>query len=101
MLYHIVRFTFPSDVDEAARRAFERDLAGLDTIDEVRWLAVGRDLDDPRVTGLLSAFDDEAGLAVYRDHPTHLPVVATSRELCEQVHRLDVYSDDGPAGSGR
>jgi hypothetical protein len=98
MLYHIVRFTFPSDVDETARVQLEADLASLaDRIEQVRWLEVGRDVEDPLVTGLLSAFDDEAGLAVYRDHPAHLPVVAAARELSERIDRLDVAADGGPA----
>jgi quinol monooxygenase YgiN len=98
MLYHIVRFTFPSGVDETARAALEADLAALDRhIEVVRWLAVARDLEDPAVTGLLSAFDDEAGLAVYRDHPAHLPVVAAARELCERIDRLDVTAEGGPS----
>jgi hypothetical protein len=98
MLYHIVRFTFPPDVDETARARLEDDLASLaEHIEQVRWLEVERDLEDPLVTGLLSAFDDEAGLAVYRDHPAHLPVVATARELSERIDRLDVVAEGGPA----
>jgi quinol monooxygenase YgiN len=97
MLYHIVRLTFPSDVDEAARLRVEADLASLaEHIEQVRWLEVGRDLEDPLVTGLLSAFDDEAALAVYRDHPAHLPVVAAARELSERIERLDVVAGSGP-----
>lgn len=99
MLWHIVRFRFPSDVDERERRDLEAALAALDEkIDEVTYLAVGRDLDDPRVTGLISGFDDEAGLAAYRDHPAHLPVVARARELCDDIQRLDVVAGAPPAG---
>lgn len=93
MLWHIVRFTFPAGVAEADRRALEADLAGLDErIAEVRYLAVGRDIDDPAVTGLVTAVDDEAALAAYREHPEHRPVVARARELCERIDRLDVVA---------
>jgi len=96
VLWHIVRFRFPADVDPAARADLEARLAGLDAIDEVRFVRVGRDLDDPQVTGLLTGFADEAALAVYRDHPEHVPVVARARELCEDIVRLDVVTDDPP-----
>lgn len=99
MLWHIVRFRFPDHVAEADRRALEASLADLEAqIDEVRYLAVGRDLDDPWVTGLVTAFDDEAALAVYRDHPAHVPVVGRARELCEEIHRLDIVADGPPGG---
>jgi len=81
VLWHIVRFRFPADVDPAARADLEARLAGLD---------------DPQVTGLLTGFADEAALAVYRDHPEHVPVVARARELCEDIVRLDVVTDDPP-----
>jgi len=94
VLWHIVRFRFPDDGDPTARTALEEQLAGLHTIPEVRLLRVARDIDDPQVTGLLTGFDDEAGLAVYRDHPDHVPVVARARELCESITRLDIATDD-------
>ena len=97
MLWHIVRFTFPADVGDDDRRALEADLAGLEArIDEVRYLAVGRDLDDPAVTGLVTAVDDEQALVAYRDHPDHQPVVARARQLCERIDRLDVSADAPP-----
>lgn len=97
MLWHIVRFHFPETVDDADRRALERDMAGLaDVIDEVVWLAVARSVDEPHVTGLLTVFADEDGLAVYRDHPRHTPVVARARELCDEIVRLDVEAGTPP-----
>lgn len=94
MLWHIVRFTFPAGLPESDRHALEADLAGLkERIAEVRYLAVGRDLDDPAITGLVTAVDDEAALAAYRDHPDHRPVVARARELCERIDRLDLVAD--------
>jgi len=91
MIWHIVRFHFPADVDDAERRTLERDIEALaEAIDEVVWLAVARDLDDAAATGLLSLFHDAAGLAAYRDHPRHVPVARQARELCQEVTRLDV-----------
>jgi hypothetical protein len=100
MLWHIVRFRSPHDVDPDARHALEADLGSLDEhIDEIAWLAVARDLDDARVTGLLSGFADEAALDVYREHPAHLPVVARARELCDDIQRLDVHASVPPRDS--
>lgn len=97
MLWHIVRFHFPATVDDAARHALERDLALLDeVIDEVVWLAVARDLDDPAVTGLLTLFNDEHALASYRVHPEHVPVVERARALCDEIVRLDVEAGTPP-----
>lgn len=97
MLWHVVRFRFPEDVDPEARASLERDLAALgDAIDEIAWLAVERDIEDPQVTGLLSGFAGEAELAVYRDHPAHVPVAARARQLAEEVHRLDVVAPVPP-----
>lgn len=96
MIWHIVRFDLGS-LDEATRREVEADLAALDRIPEVRWLRVARDVDEPTVTGLLTAFDDYAGLEAYRVHPEHLPVVARIRSLGIPAVRLDVATDDDPA----
>lgn len=91
MLWHIVRFRFPPTVDDATRRALEEDLERLDdVIDEVVWLAVARDIDEPGVTGLLTVFADERALAVYRGHPAHTPIVERARALCDEIVRLDV-----------
>ena len=96
MLWHIVRFRFPDGTDPADREALERDLAGLDQIEEVRLVRVARDLDDPQVTGLITGFADVEALEVYRDHPDHVPVVQRARELCESVTRLDMVTGDAP-----
>lgn len=101
MLWHIVRFRFPADVDPAEREGLEADLAGLDAIDEVRLVRVARDVDEPRVTGLITGFDDEGALAAYRDHPDHVPVVERARGLCESITRLDLETGDDPGALPR
>jgi hypothetical protein len=96
MIWHVVRFDF-AGVDDATRAEVEASLAALDGLDEVAWLRVGRDLEEPTVTGLLTAFADEQALAAYRVHPRHVPVVQRIRELGVAVTRLDVTTDDDPA----
>ena len=96
MIWHIVRFDLGA-LDEATRQEIETALAALVSIEEVRWLRVGRDVDEPNVTGLLTAFDDYAGLEAYRVHPEHLPVVERIRSLKVPTVRLDVETDDDPA----
>lgn len=90
MLWHIVRFAFRSDVADDERRALEHEMEALAAIDEVVWLAVARAIDDPQVTGLVSLFEDEEGLAAYRVHHRHVPVVERTRALCETITRLDM-----------
>ena len=95
MLWHIVKFRFAEETTDEERTSLEHALAGLaDRIEQVRLLRVARSVDEADVSGLLSGFDDEAALATYRDHPEHLPVVARARELCEEITRLDIETDD-------
>lgn len=100
MMWHIVRFRFPADVDDEERRALERDIEGLaDAVDEVVWLTVARDVADPTVTGLISLFEDAAGLDAYREHPVHVPVAERARQLSEEVTRLDVAAGSPASAS--
>lgn len=101
MLWHIVRFDFPDDVDPDARASLEADLEGLASIPEVRLVRVARDVADPQTTGLITGFDDVAALEVYREHPDHVPVVQRAREMCESITRLDVVTDDDPTALAR
>ncbi len=95
MIWHLVRFDFGT-VDETVRRELEADLAALATIDEVAWLRVGRDVEDPSITGLMTAFADPEALDTYRVHPDHIPVVERIRALGIPVVRLDLHTDDDP-----
>lgn len=96
MIWHIVRFDM-GVLDETTRASLENDLAGLTALDDVAWLRVARDVEDPGVTGLLTAFADHDALERYRVHPQHLPVVQRVRELGVPSVRLDIATDDDPA----
>jgi hypothetical protein len=95
VLWHIVKARFAEGVAEADREAWEQSVIALvDRIPEIRLLRLARSVDEADVTGLITGFDDEHGLAVYRDHPDHRPVVARMRGLCSEVVRLDIVTDD-------
>jgi quinol monooxygenase YgiN len=96
MIWHIVRFDM-SQLEEETRATLEEALEALAELDDVAWLRVARDVDDPTVTGLISAFADYDALERYRVHPDHLPVVARARELGIPAVRLDVATDDDPS----
>lgn len=96
MIWHIVRFDL-AGLDDATRTDIEASLAGLAALDEVAWLRVARDIEDPAITGLITVFEDVDALAAYRVHPDHVPVVARIRELGVPAVRLDIATDDDPA----
>lgn len=93
MIWHIVRFDF-EEVDEDTRRDLEASLAGLEDLEEVAWVRVGRDLTDPRVTGYVAAFRTSDDLAAYRNHPDHVPVVDAIRSAGVRAVRLDIRTED-------
>lgn len=95
MIWHVVRFEL-GELDEPTRLEVEAALAELAHLDVVAFLRVGRDVEDPSVTGLVVGLADQTALAAYRDHPDHLPVVRRIRELGVPVTRLDIASDDDP-----
>lgn len=96
MIWHVVRFDC-TDLDESTRRELESALAGLAALDEVAWLRVARDVEEPTVTGLLTVFADVDALTRYRVHPEHLPVVERIRSLGLPTVRLDIATDDEPS----
>lgn len=95
MIWHLVRFDC-SGLDEPTRRAFEASLENLVALDEVAWLRVARDIEDPGVTGLLTGFADADALAAYRVEPRHRLVLDRIHELGLPTWRLDVATDDDP-----
>ena len=96
MIWHIVRFDM-SGIDESVREDIEAELAGLAALDEVAWLRVARDVEEPAFTGLITVFADARALDAYRRHPRHLPVVERIRSLGIPATRLDVATPDDPA----
>lgn len=96
MIWHVVRFDM-TEVEEGTRREVEGALAALEAIEEVAWLRVARDVEEPTVTGLLTVFSDVDALARYRVHPEHVPVVERIRGLGIPAVRLDIATDDDPA----
>lgn len=92
MIWHVVRFDMGA-LEEDARAQLESMLQALVEIDDVVWLRVARDIEEPAVTGLLTGFRDHAALERYRVHPKHLPVVERVRDLGIPVVRLDVDVD--------
>ena len=96
MIWHVVRFDC-SEVEEDTRREVEAALAGLADLEEVAWLRVARDVEEPTITGLITVFADVDALARYRVHPEHVPVVERIRALGIPAVRLDIATDDDPA----
>ena len=96
MIWHVVRFDC-SEVEEGTRREVEAALAGLAELEEVAWLRVARDVEEPTITGLITVFTDVDALARYRVHPEHVPVVERIRALGIPAVRLDIATDDDPA----
>jgi hypothetical protein len=96
VIWHVVGFD-TGDLDEATRRTFVEQLAALASLDVVAWLRVARDIEDPAVVGLLTAFADADDLAAYRVHPDHASVLGLIRDLGLPTVRLDIPTDDDPA----
>jgi hypothetical protein len=93
VIWHIVRFDF-AGIDDAVRADLEASLAGLASIDVVAVCHVARDVEDPAVTGLVTAFADHAALEAYRVHPEHVPVVEALRAAGVAASRLDLDLPD-------
>jgi hypothetical protein len=95
VIWHVVRFEL-GQLSEEVRTEVEDQLAALADLDVVAFLRVGRDLEDPSVTGLVVGLADAEALAAYREHPGHQPVVRRIAELGVPRVRLDIESDDDP-----
>jgi hypothetical protein len=95
MIWHIVRLDM-GELDEATRVSIEDELAALGALDDVAWLRLARDIEDPSVTGLITVFADHDALERYRVHPDHVPVVQRMRGLAIPAVRIDIATDDDP-----
>jgi hypothetical protein len=89
VFWHILRYDM-SHRSEADRLTVEQQLNRLIAVDEVRWLLVGRHVDDDQVVGAVVALDDADALARYRVHPTHVAAAGTIKEAGGQSVRLDL-----------
>jgi hypothetical protein len=96
VIWHVVRLDC-SDLEESTRQELESSLQALATLDEVAWLRVARDVEEPTVTGLLTVFADVDALTRYRVHPEHVPVVEHIRALGVPTVRLDIATDGEPS----
>jgi hypothetical protein len=93
VIKHLVLFRFKAETSEADRQAFRAMLDALPSkISEIVEFQTGFDLvRSPRAfdLGLVASYHNLDDLAVYAKHEHHLPVVARSQEICEQVVSVD------------
>jgi len=97
MFYQLVSFTFPEDIPNETRNAFEDSLRSLPgkipNLEEVR---VIRAYDDVNVTGYVSVFRSETDYQSYLEHPEHAPIGTLADRVCSQIRRL-LLDDDRPS----
>lgn len=92
MVLHVVVFHFKESAKPQLDEAVRRLLAMKDTVDVVRDIKAGKDfLHSGRSydLGLVVTLDDRAALAVYNDHPAHLPVKEFLGQLYDQAIAVD------------
>lgn len=95
MLWHVVKFRMRPEVTAAERAEFTALLEGLaGAIPSLRFARVGPSIDEADVVGLLTGFDDVAGLEAYKVHEAHLPVIEMINALSVETVRLDLVTDD-------
>lgn len=95
MMTHVVFFRLkPEHADRAAELADR--LAGMrGQIPGLRELEAGVDVarsERAWDVALITRFDDAEALAVYRDHPVHLDVLAFVRDVCSETAVVDYES---------
>lgn len=96
MLNHVVLFKFkayPAEEKQEKLNQLKSALLGLtDKIDELKYIEVGTNYElDAKSYDLclLSHFETEADLDVYRVHPEHLKVLELVKEFTEQRAAVD------------
>lgn len=99
MIRHIVMFKMNPDLSgEQKTTAVARLKASIDAMEqavpEVKYLQTGVNF-NPRPQAfdlvLVSDFESEESLDIYRDHPQHQAVMNVIREVVEKVHVVDYY----------
>lgn len=92
MIKHIVMFQMKEDQQDKLDLLVEK-LNGLkDAIDEVLELEVGVNfIESDRAMDviLVTSFESETTLDIYRTHPNHLPVVDFVKEVCSGSKVVD------------
>jgi hypothetical protein len=92
VLLHLVSFRFKAEHKDRVGEAVERLNAMAPQIPEVLDLKVGTDVVHSARSydlGLVVTLRDEAALAVYNEHPEHLPVKAFLGPLYESAVAVD------------
>lgn len=93
MIRHLVLFRFKTDAPQSDREAFLEMLRALPAkISEIVEFEAGFDVvRSPRSfdLALVASYADLAALDRYAKHEHHLPVIARSKEICEQVVAAD------------
>lgn len=93
MIKHLVLFRFKAETSEADRQAFREMLDGLPAkIPQIGEFETGFDVVRSARAfdlALVATYQNLADLDIYAKHEHHLPVVARSKEICEQVVSVD------------
>jgi len=93
VIRHIVMFKFNPEVSQADRDGFLEMLRALPSkISEIVDFEAGFDVvRSPRAfdLALVASYADLAALDRYAKHEHHLPVIARSKEICQQVASVD------------
>lgn len=95
MMTHVVFFRLKPEHRERAAELAERLVSMRGKITELREIEAGVDVarsERAWDVALITRFDDAAGLAVYRDHPVHLDVLAFVHEVCGETAVVDYES---------
>ena len=84
MIKHIVMFRLHDKTQENIERALNSLKSLEGAIESLRFIEVGLDFKKSERSYdivLTTHFDDKEGLRLYANHPNHLPVLQTMREL--------------------
>ncbi|MBS1256780.1 MAG: hypothetical protein MAG581_02607 [Deltaproteobacteria bacterium] len=96
MVKHIVMFKLKEKTSENMDHAVStlRSLEGK--VESLRYIEVGVDFKESERSYdfvLTTHFDDKEGLTAYAEHPNHLPVLETMRNLCSGSIVVDYVTE--------